>query len=415
MERNLVLLDKENLHNAYLLYFDSLGQTVIGIERQLKSLLRLSSKPLYKSRVKSFNSYFKKLTRIKPPSLGQQDLPVLTDLIGIRVICAFLEDLTAVEKIITSNFEIIEVEKKGAERSFSQFGYESTHILIKIPDEIARDKQLPPGLVCEIQVRTILQDAWAEVEHELIYKSEFTPFDLPLRRKLAAVNASLNLADIVFQEIRDYQSKLNRELDCRRASFYEKADSLSKGIGYLSEEGLEEKSPDTIESISPFIHGTIDDMILEAIHAHNSGELDKAKEIYSQIIESKPKPNDIVLSVILKHRGMAFFAQNQYKEALADFMASAQHDPKNFRSLYYVGIVYSILEDNETAVEYFDKSLDVNEFQSHVYYRRGLANYHMNKIDDAFEDVKKAIGLGLEDDDVKKLYETLSAQKEMKF
>lgn len=415
MERNLVLLDKENLHNAYLLYFDSLGQTVIGIERQLKSLLRLSSKPLYKSRVKSFNSYFKKLTRIKPPSLGQQDLPVLTDLIGIRVICAFLEDLTTVEKIITSNFEIVEVEKKGAERSFSQFGYESTHILIKIPEEIAKERQLPPGLVCEIQVRTILQDAWAEVEHELIYKSEFTPFDLPLRRKLAAVNASLNLADIVFQEIRDYQSKLNRELDCRRASFYEQADSLSKGIGYLSETGLEEEVPETIESISPFVHGTIDDMILEAIHAHNSGELDKAKEIYSQIIDSKPQPNDIVLSVILKHRGMAFFAQNQYKEALADFMASAEHDPKNFRSLYYVGIVYSILEDNETAVEYFDKSLDVNEFQSHVYYRRGLANYHLNKFDDAIDDVKKAIGLGLEDDDVKKLYETLSAQKEMKF
>lgn len=415
MERNLVLLDKENLHNAYLLYFDSLGQTVIGIERQLKSLLRLSSKPLYKSRVKSFNSYFKKLTRIKPPSLGQQDLPVLTDLIGIRVICAFLEDLTTVEKIITSNFEIVEVEKKGAERSFSQFGYESTHILIKIPEEIAKERQLPPGLVCEIQVRTILQDAWAEVEHELIYKSEFTPFDLPLRRKLAAVNASLNLADIVFQEIRDYQSKLNRELDCRRASFYEQADSLSKGIGYLSETGLEEEVPESIESISPFVHGTIDDMILDAIHAHNSGELDKAKEIYSQIIDSKPQPNDIVLSVILKHRGMAFFAQNQYKEALADFMASAEHDPKNFRSLYYVGIVYSILEDNETAVEYFDKSLDVNEFQSHVYYRRGLANYHLNKFDDAIDDVKKAIGLGLEDDDVKKLYETLSAQKEMKF
>ena len=48
-----------------------------------------------------------------------------------------------------------------------------------------------------------------------IYKIEFNPFDIPLRRKLASLNAMLSLADITFQEIRDYQNKLQKELEDR--------------------------------------------------------------------------------------------------------------------------------------------------------------------------------------------------------
>ena len=152
-------------------------------------------------------------------------------MLGIRVICAFLEDLKTVEEQISKIFKIIEIERKGADRTFSEFGYESIHFLVEIPEEFKTDKDtVPDGLVCEIQVRTILQDAWAEVEHELVYKSEFSPFDLPLRRKLASLNASLSLSDIIFQEIRDYQNKLNKELDCRRESFYDKADNIARGI-----------------------------------------------------------------------------------------------------------------------------------------------------------------------------------------
>ena len=77
-------------------------------------------------------------------------------------------------------------------------------------------------MVCEIQLCTILQDAWSEVEHELVYKTNFNPFDEPLKRKLAALNATLNLSDTLFQEIRDYQRLLQSELNKRRESFIEK-------------------------------------------------------------------------------------------------------------------------------------------------------------------------------------------------
>jgi len=101
------------------------------------------------------------------------------------------------------------------------------------PADLVESLALADPPPCEIQVRTILQDAWAEVEHELIYKSKFLPFDQPLKRKMAALNANLTLSDIIFQEIREYQRQLNQELEKRRRQFL---DSL-KGNGSNGTEG----------------------------------------------------------------------------------------------------------------------------------------------------------------------------------
>lgn len=424
MDNTEFLLKRDEIQISYNKYKPLFQSILLCIENKIKTSLKMESVPSYKARVKSFNSFYKKLLRIRPPSLGKQEMPVLTDLMGIRIICPFLEDLTIVENQLKKMFGIVEIERKGQGRTFSEFGYESIHILLDIPEEIKNqvevefpELKVPNGLVCEIQIRTILQDAWAEVEHELVYKSEFSPFDLPLRRKLASTNASLSLADIIFQEIRDYQNKLNRELDFRRNNFYEQADILSHqrmDDELFSDNG--ESSTAEKEIINPtmqYVHGTIDDMILDAIHAHNSGELEKAQHIYSQILNANP--NEIVKSVIYKHRGMAFFAQNKYQEALADFLKSIENDPKNFRSLYYIGIVCSLQDDDEKAVEYFSKSLEINEYQSHVYYRKALSEYHLCDFKSAMEDVKKSMKLGLENDDVQKLYENLSAKLELQF
>ena len=257
-----------------------------------------------------------------------------------------------------------------------------------------------------------MQDAWAEVEHELVYKSEFSPFDLPLRRKLASMNASLSLADIIFQEIRDYQDKLNRELDFRRNSFYEKADELSQDL--VSEKKKDFIKPVTdIAPCSPYVQGTIDDMILEAIHAHNSGDLDRAIQIYTLIIQSKPEPNAIVLSVIYKHRGMASFAKNQFKDALKDFEKSCSYDSKNFRSFYYVGIVYSVLNENEKALKAYDKSLKINDYQAHVYYRKALSHYNLSEYSESLSALDRANQLGLDDNDCKALHEKLMKKLDM--
>ncbi|MCQ2572367.1 MAG: tetratricopeptide repeat protein [Treponema sp.] len=405
-EKNLP--SKNEIKAVYESYNAYLTEILSNITNVLAVALKLSSRPTFKKRVKSFKSYYKKVLRLKPGEAAvSKELVPLTDMMGIRVICAFLEDINLAIEQIGTLFHVVEVEHKGGQK-FSEFGYESVHVLVQIPEEctppltdIYKDlKPLPKEAVCEIQIRTILQDAWAEVEHELIYKTEFTPLDIPLRRKLASLNASLSLADITFQEIRDYQNKLQREISERRNSFYAIADNLTS-------DGEEKKKSEDISRVTPFVQGTIDEMILNAIHAHNAGNLDEAVNIYSRIIEANPVPPEPVLAVIHKHRGMAYFALNKYEEAISDFDRSISYDPKAFRTYYYKGIVYSIVKKYEEAIDCFTESLKLNEFQAHTHYRRALSYFELGEFEKSMGDVNDALSLGIEEEEVQGLREKL--------
>ncbi|MBQ9237923.1 MAG: (p)ppGpp synthetase, partial [Treponema sp.] len=395
----------------YVRYVPYLQQLLHSVQRRLEQSVTLTSPPTYKTRVKSFESYYKKALRVKPAETAATDGIVwLSDIIGVRVICAFLEDLAEVLAQLRANFAVREVEHKGAAHSFKEFGYDSIHVLVSIPDDCAvpsprddagRPLLVPTDIVCEIQIRTILQDAWSEVEHELIYKSEFSPFDLPLRRKLASINASLSLADIVFQEIRDYQRKLQAEVAERRLGFYRKVDETA---GHIAEQPQAALPFDRGVS---FVKGTIDDLILEAMHAHNTGDLTRATAIYTQIIDAVPSPPDAVLSVIYKHRGMAFFTQSDYSRALEDFLTSARFDERNFRALYYAGIVYAIDHQYEKAVDCYSHSLLINSYQGHTFFRRAAAHYELGAYERALADITAAQKLGMDDSNCRALHERI--------
>ena len=399
VQKSYFVPDKKALQKQYAFYYAELEALLKRLVDRLRACLNSHIRPTYKARVKDFESYYHKLLRLSIPRAdaceqGAAFFPVISDIIGIRIVCAFLQDLRTAESILRSSFEILEVERKGADRTFREFGYESTHILISIPPELKEGVSLPEDLVFEIQLRTILQDAWAEVEHELVYKSEFSPFDLPLKRKLASINASLSLADIIFQELRDYQTKLNREIETRRMSFYTQVDTAGKSPDFP--DILEPHAPADLDSGRdlPYLQGTIDDMILDAIEAHNAGHIDRAIKIYTTIIASSPPA--AVLSVIYKHRGMAHFAHSDYDSALSDFRESVKANPDDFRAYYYIGIVLSIMRRDSEAEEAFNKSLELNMYQPYLYLRRARCLYNMGRFHDALEDLDKACALGLD-------------------
>ena len=415
MNSNFFLFpNKTKIKENYEAYTPILADILEKVENKLRKNIKLASMPTYKSRVKSFNSYYSKVLRLKAEEAEKSDFIPLTDMMGIRVICAFIEDLAEVEQQVKDNFIVREVEYKGAQQNFREFGYESIHILIAIPDDCMPKKPtlpLPESIVCEIQIRTILQDAWAEVEHELIYKTEFTPFDLPLKRKLASINASLSLADIIFQEIRDYQKNMQGEVEARRASFYDKVDDLTLNTSVDEKRAPLQRS---ISRVSPYVRGTIDDMILQALQAHNDGDFERAIVIYTEILDSKPAPANSVMAVIYKHRGMAFFAENKYEESLQDFKSSVKYDENGFRSYYYIGIVYSIMNKHQDAVDAFTKSLSINEFQSHTHFRRAVSYFKLNNYDESLADLNAARSLGLEDEECEALNKKLVEKFGMK-
>ena len=139
--------------------------------------------------VKSLDSLYGKLLR-KLRDHPEAEVSI-TDLLGIRIVSPFLSDAEQLERFLEDSFKVLEKERKGVPGDGATFGYTSIHYLCEVPETICRRAYAvstdvettmadaeSAAVDCdcfEIQVRTILQDAWAEAEHELIYKSEDTP------------------------------------------------------------------------------------------------------------------------------------------------------------------------------------------------------------------------------------------------
>ena len=133
----------------------------------------------------------------------------VTDLLGIRVICIYESDILRVREIIKNNFLVIDVTDKSnaLETHDNQFGYKGLHLDVKLSETRL---QLPEyksfrDLKFEIQVRSIVQDAWSEVDHKLKYKKRI-PGDL--RRRIYRLAALFELADQEFESIRNLTSQL---------------------------------------------------------------------------------------------------------------------------------------------------------------------------------------------------------------
>ena len=323
------------------------------------------------------------------------------------------------------------MERKGGDHTYREFGYESIHLLVAVPEDILKKAGMSRRETAEIQIRTILQDAWAEVEHEFVYKAEFTPFDNPLKRKLAAINASLSLADIIFQETRSYLRLLNGELGKRRDSFFRKIEESTDGVLFADEKPLDAAEEVELQSESiwapadppvlaepkiqhaeskiplaesklplaePKIQhadgpGTvsIDEMLVHALTAHNKNQFSEAIAVYTQILDMKP--DEAVRSLICKHRGMAYFARSHYEEAIADFSESLRLDPKSYKAAYYQGVVCSVLQRYSQAVDAFSLSLAISPYQPYCLFRLGQAYYHLEDYPQALGDCEAALAL----------------------
>jgi putative GTP pyrophosphokinase len=369
-----------------------------NLEIQLEAKFsHLNSRLLVKGRLKDFASFYKKYISILKAKAAEA--PQITDLIGLRVVCPFLEDMKEAEKIIRDNYEVAEIEHKGAGYSFKEFGYESTHFLVKIPQSILEDRGDCHCQFAEIQVRTILQDAWAEVEHELVYKAEFTPFDEPMKRKLAAVNASLSLADTVFQEIRAYQRQLNGELGKRRESFYQKIEESTDALLVAAGDTVKSGPPPS----APAAGSTVDDMPLNALYAHNKNRFEEAITFYSRILEMKI--DGAIRSLIHKHRGMAYFAQSMYQDAIDDFSSSLEWDKKSYKAVYYRGVVWAVMRRYDQAVDDFSLSLTINPYQAFCLFRRGQAYYHLGDYPAALADCEASLDLEPDNEGARKFRE----------
>lgn len=135
------------------------------------------------------------------------------DFCGIRIICYYQSDVEKLGKIIEDEFDVLEKETKAELLGVDQFGYRSDHYIVKIKENWiqAPNYRGLQNYKCEIQVRTILMHAWAEISHKLSYKKKS---DVPthLTRKLSHLSSKLEESDEQFEELRNEKRKYKSDI-----------------------------------------------------------------------------------------------------------------------------------------------------------------------------------------------------------
>lgn len=119
------------------------------------------------SRVKSEESMKEKLKRKNLPVNLETALTKIYDAAGIRIICAYIDDVYSVVKMLKKFKDLKVVNEKDYIKNPKSNGYRSYHIVFQVPLDIAGE--IYPVNI-EIQIRTIAMDFWASLEHEMKYK-----------------------------------------------------------------------------------------------------------------------------------------------------------------------------------------------------------------------------------------------------
>lgn len=204
------------------------------------------------SRTKTVDSFCEKIHR----KAYCDPIKNITDFAGVRIVYLYTEDLFKIRGLIEHEFKIIEVVDK-LNNDEDRFGYGALHYLCKLkPGHKGARYDKLKDLICEIQVRTILQDAWAIVAHELSYKNES---DIPkqFRRRLNALSGLFEIADAQFELIRkarnDYQSEKIDSIKNNTISLERESLELDNLVAYMSTK-FTDREEATESSYSEFLN-----------------------------------------------------------------------------------------------------------------------------------------------------------------
>ena len=181
------------------------------------------------SRAKTLNSFIEKTERKKYKNLFEE----ITDFAGVRIVALYKDEISSIEKLIEKEFEIIEKIDRSNDLEADYFGYEAIHYVLKLGENCkgVRYDNLKK-INCEVQVRTILQDAWAIVAHHITYKKEK---DIPqaLMRKLNRLVGLFETADEQFVSIKNERKKYIDSIELNPSKVLEEEINLDSLTEYL--------------------------------------------------------------------------------------------------------------------------------------------------------------------------------------
>jgi putative GTP pyrophosphokinase len=228
---------KKNEFREYYANNQSLFEDAKDAFHSILSLLTndvATGKPKIISRIKKRDECIRKfeLKYRNEVEKSQSDYNIqefITDIIGVRIICLYEDDLAHIHEIIKTHFKVLDITDKTKQlnEDYNKFGYKGLHLDIELNGSRAKLPEYSDfcKFKIEVQIRSIVQDAWSEIDHRLKYKRSIPD---ELKRRVIRLAALFELADQEFSAIRTNTEILESFVsDSSRDS--SKSDSLLDG------------------------------------------------------------------------------------------------------------------------------------------------------------------------------------------
>lgn len=160
-------------------------------------------------RIKDREESIKKFTRKYQEALEKGQTPYeiknhITDLIGLRLVCLYDDEIEPIGELIRQHFDVIDVTDKTAEIEGTEnaFGYKGLHLDLRLDGARTAmpEYKLFAPYRFELQIRTMIQDSWSTLDHKIKYKKSIPA---SLKRRINTLAALFELADREFRQVRD--------------------------------------------------------------------------------------------------------------------------------------------------------------------------------------------------------------------
>jgi putative GTP pyrophosphokinase len=213
-EEKIIIDDFDGIKPYLIIWGKFVDETIIKIFQEFITNHTLQIRPSF--RVKSNSSYLSKALYRQNFTWIKNPLEDIIDKVGTRIVMLKSEDVYEAKCVIENHSEWIAEctrdHKNEIDREPSKFEYQSVHIVVK-PNQLS-DSEFPKDLIssisCEIQIRSLLQHAYAEIGHDNVYKGVYRN-DKEIMRKLARAMALMESTDDYFIDMITLMKKENVE------------------------------------------------------------------------------------------------------------------------------------------------------------------------------------------------------------
>ncbi|MGN7612622.1 hypothetical protein ACQZV8_11115 [Magnetococcales bacterium HHB-1] len=349
-------------------------------------------------------SDIKKLFRSLPDTsfIAKKDLPAITDFIGMRLVCLYEQDIPIIHSFIcapspdkrfpesqnviytkdkdtykfsihlqevTINGErnqetedmmdlarshIVQGEKlptfKEAEKQIKNHardtGYRSIHYLLKIGKIIKNEKEIfNEGGLIELQLRTLMQDIWGSVTHDLAYKKARVPNHI--HESFSQIARDFESADKRIRYLKELSDQDQAHTRFQNASYqptiWIPLEGLTSKIG---NKNIKSQLQEYKENMSQYNRKRLDEKWVAALYQ-------KFNKLHDEILNEKISlDNSSKIKIELEEAFWLFLNQKQ-EEALKTYKR-LEKEHKDSSIYFRMGEIFDLQEDHEQAIKNFD-------------------------------------------------------------